>query len=129
MRLPGRLQRAQLVVVVHLGRQVCGSDVANYAEPQGEVVSGAEAYARYGRNTLPMIGRIGGRIRWAGARALSLTANDEEPWHQIVCVQYPSRAAFIGMARSEAYQRGTPHRDAGLESTELVSCTSHAAFF
>ena len=74
---------------------------------------------------MPLIGRIGGRIRWAGTRAHAV-AEDGEAWDQIVVVQYPSRAAFIGMVRSEAYRRGTPHRDAGLQATELVACTSHA---
>lgn len=104
-------------------------DVARYAADAGDAISGAQAYARYGRNTLPLVGRIHGRIRWSGHRARSLTEDDPAAWHQIVCVQYPSRAAFIGMARSEAYRRATHHRDAGLEATELVSCTSHAEFF
>jgi hypothetical protein len=43
-------------------------------------------------------------------------------------MQYPSRAHFVGMTRDAAYQSGTPHRDAGLERTELFACTSHAAF-
>ena len=44
-------------------------------------------------------------------------------------MQYPSRAHFIGMLRDGAYKAGTPHRDAGLERTELIACTSHAAFY
>ena len=103
-------------------------EIAAYAEPHAAPISGAAAYERYGRNTMPLIGRIGGRIRWAGTRVRAVGENSEAPWHQIVLVQYPSRAAFIGMLHSDAYRRGTPHRDAGLEATELVPCTSHAAF-
>jgi len=104
-------------------------EIAAYAEPAATPISGAAAYGRYGRNTVPLIGRLGGRIRWAGTRLRALLEEGEAPWHQIVFVQYPSRAAFIGMLCSEAYRRGTPHRDAGLEATELVSCTSHDEFF
>ncbi|MEN8161593.1 MAG: DUF1330 domain-containing protein, partial [Myxococcota bacterium] len=102
-------------------------EIAVYAEPPARPISGAAAYERYGRNTIPLIGRLGGRIRWAGTRVRALE-DGETPWHQIVLVQYPSRAAFVGMLRSEAYRRGTPHRDAGLEATELVACTSHDEF-
>lgn len=104
-------------------------EIAAYAEAHAAPISGAAAYARYGRNTMPLIGRIGGRIRWAGTRVRAVAENSEAPWHQIVLVQYPSRAAFIGMLHSDVYRRGTPHRDAGLEATELVPCTSHAEFF
>jgi uncharacterized protein (DUF1330 family) len=103
-------------------------EIAAYAEPPAVPISGAAAYQRYGRNTMPLIGRLGGRIRWAGTRARTLVGDGEPSWHQIVLVQYPSRASFIGMLRSQAYRRGTPHRDAGLEATELVACSSHAEF-
>jgi uncharacterized protein (DUF1330 family) len=99
-------------------------EIAAYAEPPATPISGAAAYERYGRNTVPLIGRLGGRIRWAGTRVRALE-DGEPPWDQLVLVQYPSRAAFVGMLRSAAYRSGTPHRDAGLEATELVACTSH----
>ena len=44
-------------------------------------------------------------------------------------VQYPSRADFIGMVTSERYHAGHVHRDAGLDRTALLTCTSHAIYF
>ena len=92
-------------------------------------VSGRAAYERYGANTIKIVGRLGGRVRWSGFRAQRISEGPELSWTQIALAQYPSRAHFIGMLRDQAYKAGTPHRDAGLERTELIACTSHAAFY
>ncbi|NQZ95974.1 MAG: DUF1330 domain-containing protein [Myxococcales bacterium] len=104
---------------------------ARHAEPieAGTGVSGRAAYGRYSANTIKIVGHLGGRIRWAGARARLISEGPEQSWTQVALMQYPSRAHFIGMLRDGAYQAGTPHRDAGLERTELIACTSHAAFY
>ena len=102
-----------------------------HAEPieAGRGVSGREAYGRYGANTIKIVGHLGGRIRWSGFRARRISEGSEPSWTQIALMEYPSRAHFIGMLRDEAYKAGTPHRDAGLERTELFACTSHAGFY
>ena len=94
----------------------------------GTGVSGRAAYGRYSANTIKIVARLGGRIRWSGFRARRISEGPEPTWTQIALVEYPSRAHFIGMLRDEAYEAGTRHRDAGLERTELLACTSHAAF-
>ena len=109
-----------------------GDEQTRHAEPikkAGTGVSGRAAYGRYSANTIKIVGRLGGRIRWAGGRARALSERPEPAWMQIALMEYPSRAHFIGMLRDEAYQAGTPHRDAGLERTEIIACTSHAAFY
>ena len=35
--------------------------------PNGEVISGAEAYKRYGRLSFPIFENLGGKIIWRGA--------------------------------------------------------------
>ena len=101
---------------------------ARYADPEIEC-TGSAAYLQYGRNTIDLIGRMGGRVLWQGQRAKLLSEGPEEDWSSIALVEYPSRRAFLGMLRSEAYQSGGHHRDAGLERSDLLACTSHALFF
>jgi uncharacterized protein (DUF1330 family) len=103
-------------------------DPAHAQEMHGER-SGAAAYQAYGKNTVPLIGRVGGRIRWSGQRAQLLSEGPEERWAGITLVQYPSRLAFLGMLRSPEYHRAGHHRDAGLDRSDLLVCTSHAAFY
>ena len=42
--------------------------------PNGEVVSGIEAYKRYGRLSAPIFEKLGGRIIWRGEMLFSLIA-------------------------------------------------------
>ena len=83
--------------------------------------SGAEAYARYGRNTLKTIAAVGGRIVWSGSPALVLIGDGGE-WDQVVIVEYPSADAFRTMMAMPDYQAGHVHRQAGLERTLLLPC-------
>lgn len=94
-----------------------------------DATSGAAAYTRYGRNAMGLIGRLGGRVRWAGERVKLLSEGPEEDWSSVALVEYPSRRAFLGMVRSDAYRSRGHHRDAGLERSDLLVCTSHARFF
>jgi uncharacterized protein (DUF1330 family) len=95
----------------------------------GDVAAGRAAYARYGRRAAPLIARLGGRIRARGARVIDLAEAGDPEWDALVLVQYPSRADFLGMVTSPHYTPGHVDRDAGLERTELIVCTSHATFF
>lgn len=84
-------------------------------------VSGREAYRRYARGILPLLLGVGGRPIWLG-RAEATLVGEPEPWDEFAVVEYPSRAAFLGMVTSAAYQSRLHHRDAGLSRTELVQC-------
>jgi len=99
--------------------------------------TGPAAYAAYGRVSGPLIAKVGGRIRFAG-RGMHLLRSPgglggpggapEAGWDALAVVEYPSRAAFIGMLADPRYRAASPLRDAGLDSTRLLVCTSHAAF-
>jgi uncharacterized protein (DUF1330 family) len=91
--------------------------------------SGAAAYLHYGRVTTALIGRLGGRIRWRGSLCRALGADTDERWSSVVFVEYPSRAAFLGMLLAPAYAAVTHHRDAALSRTRLLVCTSHAEHY
>lgn len=108
---------------------------ARYGEGEGDeqepnaAVSGRTAYERYGANTVKIVGSLGGRPRWLGGRVRHIGDGPGQAWTQIALIQYPSRRHFIGMVRDEAYKAGTRHRDAGLEHTEIIACTSHPDFY
>lgn len=89
--------------------------------------SGREAYQRYGMHVLPMLHGVGGKILWSGAAKLVVIGPDEERWDEAVLVQYPSRAAFIAMVTSEAYQKIVDHRTAALADSRLIA-TKTAVF-
>lgn len=94
----------------------------------GAKPSGAAAYAAYGRVSGPLIARLGGRVRYATQTMRAVAGGGEPPWSAFVAVEYPSRAAFIGMLADPRYQSALPLRESGLDSTRLLVCTAHAAF-
>jgi uncharacterized protein (DUF1330 family) len=85
--------------------------------------SGAEAYRRYGDAATTMIEERGGTILWAGRADQILIGDPDEPWDQVLLVQYPSRAAFIEMVTQPEYDEAHAHRESGLERTVVVACT------
>jgi len=83
------------------------------------------AYARYGKNTLPQLLRRGAGPIFTGD-ALGAVVGDAShplnaPWHEVLLVHYPTRAAMLDMLRDPDYQRGLPHREAGLARAALVA--------
>jgi uncharacterized protein (DUF1330 family) len=91
--------------------------------------TGRQAYGRYGRIAAPLIGREGGRLRWMARRMRALSDGPVTSWDQVAVVQYPSRSAFLRMIASARYRDATPHRNAALDRTRLLVCTSHAEFY
>jgi uncharacterized protein (DUF1330 family) len=47
----------------------------------------------------------------------------EQLWDEVALAQYPSRAAFLQMAMSPAYQEIAVHREAGLEGQLNIETT------
>ena len=88
---------------------------------EAEPCSGREAYARYGKVAFKTLSGVGGRILWIGQVALSLIAPQDEQWDDVVLVQYPSRAAFLGMLQLEEYKAAAPHRTAALADSRLIA--------
>jgi uncharacterized protein (DUF1330 family) len=90
--------------------------------------SGRAAYASYGRATAAWVGRMGGRLRYSARSLRALTGGPESPWDDFAAVEYPSRAAFLGMLADPRYRAVLAQREAGLDSTRLLVCTAHAAY-
>lgn len=100
-------------------------EVADYsASPElapTDPVSGAEAYRRYERHTLPFVAEAGGEVLYAGDSVSGmLIGPSEERWDHILVVRHRSPQAFISFASNEAYLAGIGHRTAALEDSRLL---------
>jgi len=98
-------------------------------DAQGDQAAGRAAYARYGRAAIRMIAGLGGRLRVRGHALRRHDDSTAAAWDELACAEYPSRADFVGMFTSAAYAAIHEDRDAGLDRTVLLACTSHGSFF
>lgn len=88
--------------------------------PDGRKVSGAEAYASYGRESGPVFTRLGGRIVWQGKFELMLIGPSDEHWDHCFIAEYPSVSAFFEMIRDPIYREAVKHRQAAVEDSRLI---------
>ena len=93
-------------------------DRAEY--PDGRALSGAEAYAAYGKQSGPVFARLGGTIVWRGNFELMLIGPETENWDECFIAQYPSVAAFVEMVRDPVYREAVKHRQAAVADSRLV---------
>lgn len=82
--------------------------------------TGAEAYAAYGRESLPVFQGLGGRIVWQGAFELMLIGPDDERWDRCFIAEYPSVGAFVEMVRDPVYREAVKHRQAAVQTSRLI---------
>ncbi len=87
---------------------------AEYPDGGDADLSGAEAYARYGKAVQACIASIGGRQIYAGNVSGLMMGEVEEIWDMAALVEYPSLAAMKSMVSSPEYQAIEHHRKAGL---------------
>jgi uncharacterized protein (DUF1330 family) len=86
-------------------------------------LSGRDAYQRYGMVALQQVTKRGGKIVWGGRQNFVMIGEPEDnDWDEVVCVQYPSRDAFLDMTQDADYLAAHYHREAGLERTVLLCC-------
>lgn len=90
-------------------------------------VSGREAYLRYGIVALQAIHSTGGRIVWATEGRNVAIGGDDDLFHEVVAVWYPSRAAFLTLDAYPGYREAFElHRRASLERAVLLMCDGDA---
>ncbi len=88
--------------------------------PDGREATGAEAYAAYGRDSLPVFSRLGGKVVWQGAFELMLIGPQSERWDHMFIAEYPSVSAFVEMIRDPVYREAVKHRQAAVEDSRLI---------
>lgn len=89
--------------------------------PQG-VITGADAYATYGRESGPIFARVGGTIIWRGAPKLMLIGPEAEAWDVAFVARYPHAGAFLEMVTDPAYRKAVKHRQAAVLDSRLLRC-------
>ena len=90
------------------------------AYPDGRDVSGAEAYASYGRESGPVFSRLGGKVIWQGRFELMLIGPQSEHWDHCFIAEYPEVDAFVQMVRDPVYREAVKHRQAAVLDSRLI---------
>ena len=88
---------------------------ATYEDGRDSDLTGAEAYAIYGRAVAELVRDLGGTMVFSGTVSRLMLGEVEDLWDQVAIVMYPSRAAMLDMVVSAAYSDIAVHRDAGLQ--------------
>jgi uncharacterized protein (DUF1330 family) len=95
---------------------------ASYPEGSAHAqCSGREAYARYGAEAVKHVIAVGGKPIWMGEAQLTIIGPSDEPWDDVLLVEYPSRKAFLTMASSSDYLACSVHRTAALADSRLIA--------
>lgn len=106
---------------------LCLREVADYtAHPELAPVapiSGAEAFDRYIRHTLPFLRDSGGELQLLGRGGPWLIGPEWERWDLVMLVRQRSVEAFLAFAQHEAYLAGIGHRTAAIEDSRLLPLT------
>jgi hypothetical protein len=102
-------------------------DVADYsANPElapPAPISGAEAFDRYIRHTLPFLRESGGDVMLLGAGGPFLIGPEDERWDLAMMIRQSSVSLFLAFARHDAYLAGLGHRSAAIEDSRLLPLT------
>ncbi len=89
-------------------------ETAEYADGSDADLSGAKAYARYGKAIQACLAAVDGRQIYAGPVTGLMIGEVEELWDMVALVEYPSLAAMQKMMSSPEYRAIEVHRKAGL---------------
>lgn len=89
--------------------------------PEGETMTGAEAYAAYGRLSHPVFERLGGKIVWSGTFEMNLIGpDDDELWDICFIAEYPSVEAFTTMIADPDYRKAMAYRQVAVKNSRLT---------
>jgi uncharacterized protein (DUF1330 family) len=103
---------------IHMLNLVRLRERAVYAD--GRQASGLEAYRAYGRETTPILARLGGRQFWVGRFEQTLIGPADERWDLVFIAEYPTAAAFVAMLRDPDYREAVKHRQAAVADSRLI---------
>ena len=88
--------------------------------PDGSILTGVEAYKRYGKESEPVFKRLGGSIVWRGEMLIGLIGPTDEKWDICFIAEYPSVESFVSMQRDEIYQKAVVHRQIAVKTSRLI---------
>lgn len=88
----------------------------------GKGLTGAEAYAAYGRDSDPIFTKVGGRVIWRGRMETMLIGPAAEHWDALFVAHYPTAGAFLAMVTDPDYRIAVVHRQAAVATSRLIRC-------
>jgi uncharacterized protein (DUF1330 family) len=95
-------------------------DRAVYPDGRETTLTGAQAYALYGRAVSKMIAEAGGKLVFSAQVRGLLIGEVEGPWDSVAVMMYPSFKAMAEILSSPGYAEIHVHRDAGLDGQVLI---------
>ena len=99
------------------------NDLANYPGDHDlarDGLTGAEAYALYGKHSAPVLAKVGGSILWSGTYETTLIGPQDEEWDAMFIARYPNAHAFLAMISDPAYKLAVVHRQAAVKTSRLI---------
>lgn len=88
--------------------------------PDGEKVSGKEAYRRYGEASAPIFSRVGGTIVWRGHQEAMVIGPDDKDWDLAFIARYDNAGKFLEMVSDPDYQAIVHNRTLALADSRLI---------
>ena len=89
-------------------------------------ISGAQAFDRYIRHTLPFLRASGGDLVFLGKGGAFLIGPEDERWDLVMLVRQNSVHSFLAFASHTEYLAGLGHRTAAIEDSRLLPVMEQA---
>ncbi len=99
-------------------------DRAAYPDGRQTGLTGAEAFGLYRRELLRRVASAGGRLAHSGPVRHLLLGAVEEPWDEVLIVEYPSAETFVDILGPLAAAEYGEHRRAGLAGQLFFATTA-----
>lgn len=113
---------------IHMLNLVRFKDRATYPDDHplaGKALTGAEAYANYGKDSSAVFSRVGGSVVWSGMMEAMVIGPADEHWDAMFIARYPNSGAFMEMVTDPVYRQAVVHRQAAVETSRLIRCASN----
>lgn len=113
---------------IHMLNLVRFKDRATYPDDHplaGKALTGAEAYANYGKDSSAVFSRVGGSVVWSGMMEAMVIGPADEHWDAMFIARYPNSGAFLEMVTDPVYRQAVVHRQAAVETSRLIRCASN----
>jgi uncharacterized protein (DUF1330 family) len=108
---------------IHMLNLLRFHDVARYPVGHDQAaggLSGADAYAEYGRTSAPIFARVGGSVVWRGQMEAMVIGPDDKQWDLAFIAAYPHAGAFVEMLTDADYKLAVVHRQAAVLTSRLI---------
>ena len=98
-------------------------------DASGEKSAGSEAYKKYGRDFIKVLGEVGGRLEYGG-KIKSTIVEVSQPFDftDFTFVRYPSTEKLMEMAAGRKWKTAAKNRSAGLNDTTVIKVKPYEEF-